>query len=59
MSDDGPQDDSIDATTFQGLTPNRASCLLEMSVMGFGLCNASTTFSRLMNHVLEPNILKI
>ena len=30
MSDDDPQDDSIDATAFQGLTPNAASCLLEM-----------------------------
>jgi len=30
MSDDGPQDDSIAATAFQGLTPNGASCLLEM-----------------------------
>ncbi len=37
MSDDGPQDDSIAATTFQGLTPNGASCLLKMLVMGFGL----------------------
>ena len=39
MSDDGPQDDSIVATAFQGLTPNAASCLQEMLVMGFGLCN--------------------
>ena len=34
MSDDGPQDESIVATAFQGLTPNGESCLLEMLVMG-------------------------
>ena len=28
MSDDEPQDDSIGATAFQGLTPNGASCLM-------------------------------
>jgi hypothetical protein len=56
MSDDGPQNDSIAATTFQGLTPNEASCLLEMMFMGFGLCNAHATFSRLVNHVLKPYI---
>ena len=56
MSDDGPQDNSIDATTFQGLTPNDASCLLEILVMGFGICNAPATFSRLTNNVLEPYI---
>ncbi len=44
MSDGGPQDDSIAATAFQGLNPNGASCLLEMLVMGFGLCNAPATF---------------
>jgi hypothetical protein len=37
MSDDGLQDDSIDAATFLGLTPNGASYLLEMLVMGLGL----------------------
>jgi len=58
MSDDDPQDDSIALTIFQGLTPNGESCLLEMSVMGFGLCNAPTTFSRLTNQVLEPYISK-
>ena len=56
ISDDGPQDDSIVATTFQGITPNGASCLLEMLVIGFGLCNAPATFSRLMNNVLESYI---
>jgi hypothetical protein len=56
MSDDGPTYDSISATAFQGLTPNGAPCLLEMPVMGFGLCNAPTTFTRLMTHVLEPYI---
>jgi len=60
MSNDGPQDYSIVATAFQGLTPNGASCLLmEMLVMGFSICNAPATFSRLlMNHVLEPYINK-
>ena len=56
MSDDGPQDDSNVARASQGLTPNGASCLFEMLVMGYGLCNAHATFSRLMNHVLEPYI---
>ena len=56
MSDDGPQDDSIAATAFQCLTPYGASCLLEILVMGFGLCNAPATLYRLMDHVLEPYI---
>ena len=58
MSEDGPHNDSIDATSFQGLTPNGASCMLEMLVMGFGLCNAPAIFSRLINHVMEPYINK-
>jgi hypothetical protein len=56
MFDNGPTDDSIDATTLQGLTPNDAPCLLEMLVMGFGLCNAPATFTCLMPHVLDPFI---
>jgi hypothetical protein len=59
MSDDGPQDASIAATTFQGLTPNEASCLLVNLVTGFGLCNVPATFSRLMDHVLEPYITNL
>jgi hypothetical protein len=53
ISDDGPSDDSIVATTFQGLTFYGSPCLLEMLVMGFGLCNAPATFTRLMTHVLD------
>jgi hypothetical protein len=34
ISDDGPTDASIAATTFQILTPSGAPCLLEMLVMG-------------------------
>jgi hypothetical protein len=56
MSDDCPQVDSIVAATVQGITPNRASCLLGMSVVGFGLCNPLATFFRLVNHVLGPYI---
>ena len=56
MSNDGPSDDSIAATTFQGLTPSGSPCLLEMLVMGFGMCNALATFTRLMTHVLGPFI---
>ena len=56
MSDDGPLYDSIVATTFQGLTPNAYPCLLEMFVMGFGLCKAPETFTRLTTHILNPFI---
>jgi len=49
MSNDGPQDDSIVATAFQGLTPKGSSCLLEMLVMGFGLCTAPAAFSDFPN----------
>jgi hypothetical protein len=56
MFDDGPTDDSIAATTFQGLAPIGAPCLLEMLVMGFRLCNVPATFTRLMTHVLDPFI---
>jgi hypothetical protein len=58
MFDDGSTDDLIATTTFQGLTPNGAPCLLEMLVMGFRLCNAPTIFTRLMTHVLGPFIHK-
>jgi hypothetical protein len=56
MFDDGPTDKSIAATTCQGLAPNSAQCLLEMVVMGFDLCNALATFTRLVTCVLDPFI---
>ncbi len=56
MSDDGPTGESIVATAFQGLASNGAPCLLEMLVMGSGLCNALATFTRLMTHALDPFI---
>ena len=56
MSCDGPTDESIVATIFQGLTSNSAPCLLEMLVIGFVLCNAPASFIRLMSHVLDSFI---
>ena len=56
MCDYAPIDDSIAATTFQGLTPSGAPCLLEMLVLELGLCNALATFTLLMAHVLPPFI---
>jgi hypothetical protein len=56
MYGDGPTDDSIASTYFQGPTPNGAPCLLEILIMGFGLCNAQATFTRLMTHVSDPFI---
>ncbi len=56
MFDDGPTDELIVATTFQGLTLNGAPCVLEMLVMGFGLFNAPATYTRLMTHVLDSFI---
>jgi hypothetical protein len=56
MSEDGMTVDLIVATTFQGLTPNGASCLLKMLVMGFRLCNALAICTRLTTLVLDPFI---
>jgi hypothetical protein len=58
ISADGPSNDSIVATTFQGLTPNGSPRLLEMFVMRFDLCNAPATLTRLMTHVMDPFIHK-
>jgi hypothetical protein len=53
-SDDGTFDDSSVAMAFQGLTPTNASpCLLELRVMGVGLCNDLATFTRLLTHILH------
>jgi hypothetical protein len=59
MFEDGPKNDSIDATTYQGLPPNGVPCLLGMLAMRFGLCNASSSFSRLMPLVLYPFIRSV
>jgi len=56
MSDDDPSDNTIVATSFQGLKPNRSYCLLEMLVMRLGLCSAPSTFTRLMTHALDAFI---
>jgi hypothetical protein len=57
MFHDGPTDDTIIATTFQGLTPNNgAPCLSYMLVMQFGLCNAPATFTHLMTHVCVGSV---
>jgi hypothetical protein len=56
VSNDGPTDDSIVLTTFQGLTFNGAPCLLAMLVMGFGFRDAPSTFTRLVTHVHGPFI---
>jgi hypothetical protein len=53
MSNNGPADNSIATTTFQGLTPSGAPYLLEMLAMGFRSCKAPTTFARLLTHVLN------
>jgi len=39
---------------FKALTSSAALCLLEIFVMGFGLCYAPTTFKGLMTRVLDP-----
>ena len=54
--DDGPTNDSTYATTSQGLNLNGDPCLLEIRVMGFCLCNAKTTFARLLTNILDPCI---
>ena len=46
ISDDGPTDASIDATTFQGLNPSGAPCFLEMMVMGFGSVQCGSVLSQ-------------
>jgi hypothetical protein len=56
MLDDGPTDDFVATTTFQGLAPSGATCLLDMLVMGVGMCNTLATFTRLMARVLSSFI---
>jgi len=43
ISNDGPQDDSIIVTAFQGLTPNGASCFITENV-GYGIWSLERSY---------------